>query len=89
MQQYTITTMFDDDVLPGTYFLFLMFVWCPCMAMNVSVQYNGGLVPDITLLTLFESLSRTVTCTGELSALISVIPRGKELIPPCLDYRTW
>ena len=33
--------------------LFLMFFWCPCMAINVvsSVQYNGGLLPDIMLLT--------------------------------------
>ena len=32
--------------------LFLCFVWCPCMAINVvSVQYNGGLLPDIVLLT--------------------------------------
>ena len=32
--------------------LFLMFFWCPCMAINVSVQYNnGGLLPDIILLT--------------------------------------
>ena len=38
---------------------------------------------------MFESLSRTVTCTGELSALICVIPRGKDLIPPCLDYHIW
>ena len=29
----------------------LMFVWCPYMAINVSVQYNGGLLPDIILLT--------------------------------------
>ena len=35
---------------------------------------------------LFESLSRTVTCTRELSAFICVIPRGMDLIPPCLDY---
>ena len=29
------------------------FVWCPHMAINnvVSVQYNGGLLPDIVLLT--------------------------------------
>ena len=27
----------------------LMFFWCPCMAVNVSVQYNGGLLPDIIL----------------------------------------
>ena len=30
----------------------LMFFWCPCMTINVSVQYNGGLLPDIILLTL-------------------------------------
>ena len=28
-----------------------MFFWCLCMAINVSVQYNGGLLPDIILLT--------------------------------------
>ena len=27
--------------------LFLLFFWCPCMAINVSVQYNGGLFPNI------------------------------------------
>ena len=31
--------------------LLLMFFWCPCMAINVNVQYNGGLLPDIILLT--------------------------------------
>ena len=31
--------------------LFLMFFWCPCMAINVNVQYNGELLPDIILLT--------------------------------------
>ena len=29
----------------------LFFVWCPCMAINVSVHYNGGLLPDIILST--------------------------------------
>ena len=32
--------------------LFLVLSWCPYMAINVSVQYNGGLLPDIILLTL-------------------------------------
>ena len=33
--------------------LFLLFLWCPCMAINVSsVQYNGGLFPDITVYTV-------------------------------------
>ena len=31
-------------------FLFSLFLWCPCLAINVSVQYNGGLLPDIILL---------------------------------------
>ena len=31
--------------------LFLLFFWCPCMASNVRVQYNGGFLPDIILLT--------------------------------------
>ena len=31
--------------------LFLLFFWCPCMAIYVNVQYNGGLLPDIILLT--------------------------------------
>ena len=31
--------------------LFSMFFWCPCMVINVSVKYNGGLLPDIILLT--------------------------------------
>ena len=31
--------------------LSLLFVRFPCMAVNVSVQYNGELLPDIILLT--------------------------------------
>ena len=27
------------------------FFWCPCMAINVSVQHNGGCLPDIILST--------------------------------------
>ena len=38
--------------------LFLMFFWCPCMAMNVNVQYKGGLLPDIVLLILRTSSAR-------------------------------
>ena len=30
--------------------LLFCYVRCPCMAINVSVQYNEGLLPDITLL---------------------------------------
>ena len=35
-------------IVPG---LFLLAFWCPCMAIDVSVQYNGGLLPDIIRLT--------------------------------------
>ena len=31
--------------------LFLLFFLCPCMAINISVQYNVGLLPDVILLT--------------------------------------
>ena len=35
-----------------------LLVWCPCMAINVSVQYSGGFLPDtIILLTLCHSPS--------------------------------
>ena len=44
-----ITTTMCDGVLHC--FLFLMFFWCPYMAINVNVQYNGGFLPDIVLLT--------------------------------------
>ena len=36
-----------------------------------------------------KSISRTVTCTGELSVLIRVIPRGKRLNTPRLDYQVF
>ena len=32
-------------------FVGLQFFWCPCMAINISVRYSGGLLPDIILLT--------------------------------------
>ena len=37
-------------VVCTTMFLSNLF-WCPCMAINLSVQYNGGFLPDIILLT--------------------------------------
>ena len=27
--------------------LFLLFFWCPSMAINMSVQYNGGFSPTL------------------------------------------
>ena len=55
MKQYIIiivNTMLDVVLLQHCFcFVFNVFVWCPCMAINVSVQYNGGLLPDMMLLT--------------------------------------
>ena len=28
-----------------------MFFWCPCMAINVSIKYNGGLLQEMIILT--------------------------------------
>ena len=36
-----------------------------------------------------ESISRTVTCTGESSALTCVIPTGEGFHTPRLDNHTW
>ena len=35
----------------GTIILMFCYDWWLCMAINISVQYNGGLLPDIILLT--------------------------------------
>ena len=43
--------IFSRHTRPQTLGLFLMFFWCPYMVINVNVQYNGGLLPDIILLT--------------------------------------
>ena len=47
MKQYIITPMLDAEL----HCFCFVFVWCLCMAINVSVQYNGGLLPDMILLT--------------------------------------
>ena len=43
---YVITTLLNMyfEVLHCVMFCF---VWWPCMAINVRVQFNGGLTPDI------------------------------------------
>ena len=49
MKQYVITTLLELYYIVSVVLAF--FFWCPCMAINVSVQYNSGLVPDIILFT--------------------------------------
>ena len=52
MDQFMSASLFPHPLL---YYmvsgLFLLFFWCPSMAINVNVQYNGVLLPDIILLT--------------------------------------
>ena len=52
--------------------LFLLFIWCPYnMAINVNVQYNGGFLPDIILVTqrylhrgtCFNAMKRFCICS--------------------------
>ena len=42
---YYIVCIFKENS-ELTQFLFC-FVWCPCMGINIRLQYNGGLLPDI------------------------------------------
>ena len=59
LTQAPTVVWFDDTIVVYYYYPFnyalhcLLFclVWWPCMAINVSVQYNGGLLPDIIPLT--------------------------------------
>ena len=47
LTQAPIFVWFNDN----TNILMLLYVWWICMAISISVQYNGGLFPDIILLT--------------------------------------
>ena len=58
--------------------LFLMFFWCPCMAINVNVQYCGGFLPDIILWTQCY-LHYWGTC---LNAMKRFVFNLQPLIPP-------
>ena len=47
----TIVTVYNYFIMCSKCFCFV-FVWCRCMAINLSVQHNGGFLPGIILLTL-------------------------------------
>ena len=42
--------------------LLLMFFWCPCMAINVNVQYNGGFLPDIIVDPMLSASGNLFKC---------------------------
>ena len=59
--------------------------------MNEVVLDGGGRfspasIVGVHTLSLLLSPQAAHDRAAELSALICVIPRGKDLIPPCLDY---
>ena len=61
----------------GSVLFLLYFCYYPCMTINVSIQYNGGLLPDIILLTqsmLFPSSVNPFKCHEEVSYLQPFIP---------------
>ena len=68
--------------------LFFLFFWCPCMAISVSVQYDdGGLLPDIILLTVDPMLlpsGNPFKCHGEVLYLQPTIipPKRFGIFPP-------
>ena len=52
---YTILLYRSLELLAQKYSIIsLLLFWCPYVVINVSVQCNGGLLPDIILLTLFD-----------------------------------
>ena len=59
------------------------------MAINVSVQYNGGLLPDIVLLTQSMLLpsENPFKCLEEVLSLQPMIPPTKrfDIFPPVWD----
>ena len=55
---YRIITVLSLELLVQKYcrITSLLLFWYPYMVINVSIQCNGGLLPDIILLTLCDSI---------------------------------
>ena len=58
-----------DDVL-----FCLPFCWCPCMAINVSVQYDGGFLPDNTIDPMLLPSGNPFKCHKEVLYFQLLIP---------------
>ena len=55
--------------------LFLLSFWCPYMAINVSIQYNGSLLPDvITVDPMLSPSGNPFKCHEEVLYLQPLIP---------------
>ena len=70
--------MKQNGAVPRLLIDFCLCFWCPYMAINVSVQYNGGFPPDIILLTLCDyhrgirSNDMKRFCLGSLCSYVDV-----------------
>ena len=76
---YIIKTMFDNVLQ-----LVLLFFWCPCMAINVSIQYNSGFLPGIILLTqCYYHRGTRFKCHEDVLYLQPMIPPKRfDIFPP-------
>ena len=61
-----------------------LWFWCPCMEINVSVQYNGGLLPDIILLTRCGYIGESVWYHEEVLPLQPMLfrPKPSDIFSP-------
>ena len=63
----------------------LMFFWCPYMAINVNVLYNGGFHPDIILWTQCY-LHHRGTCLNAMKRFcicsLLIQPKRFDIFPP-------
>ena len=77
-----ITTIMCDGVLHCL--LFLMFFWCPYMAINVNVQYNGGFLPDnYTVDPMLSASGNLFKCHEEVLYLQPLIsPKRFDIFSP-------
>ena len=76
-----ITTTMCDGVLHCL--LFLMFFWCPYMAINVNVQYNGGFLRHCTVDPMLSASGNLFKCHEEVLYLQPLIPPKRfDIFPP-------
>ena len=63
--------------------LFLLFFWCPCMAIDVSVQYNGASPRHYTVDPMLFSSGNPFKCREEVLYLHPSIPSKRfDISPP-------
>ena len=67
-------------------FCLLILFWCPCTVINVSVQYNGGLLADIILAVdpMLLPSGNPFKCHEDVLSLQPMIPSKRFDIFPLL-----